>query len=83
MLKKVETQTLNIPVVRYCNDFDNFIDLMGEAKYAVKEIFFNGKKHDKRKTNFEEFEDIFDNNIPIKYIFNKKRLDVWIGNYSV
>lgn len=77
-----KTQASNISVVRHCNNFDDFIDLMDEAKYSVKEIFFNGKKHDKRKTDFEDFEDVFDNGVPVKYFFNKNRLDIWIGNYS-
>lgn len=81
-LNNVGTQVLNIPVVRHCNNFDDFIDLMNESKYAVKEIFFNGRKQDKRKTNFDDVVDIFDNKVPVKYFFNKNRLNVWIGNYS-
>lgn len=70
-----------MPIAKRCDDFDDFIDLMDDAKQSVKEIFFNGKKHDKRKTNFEDFKDVFDNNIPVRYLFNKRKLDVWIGNY--
>jgi len=81
-LNTTEIQALNIPVVRQCNDFDDFTDLMDEAKYSVKEIFFNGKKHNKRKTNFEDFKDVFDNKVPVKYFFNKNRLYIWIANYS-
>ena len=81
-LQEPPKQALNIPVVRHCNDFDDFTDLMDEAKNSVKEIFFNGKKHDKRKTNFDDIEDVFDNKIPVKYFFDKRRLDIWIGNYS-
>jgi hypothetical protein len=80
-LNIVETRTLNMSVLRVCDNFDDFTDLMDEAKYSVNEIFFNGRKHDKRKTNFEDFEDIFDNNIPVKYFFSRNRLDVWVGNY--
>jgi hypothetical protein len=82
MIQETKKSQLNTPVVRPCNGFEEFTDLMDEAKYSVKEIFLNGKKHDKRKSNFEDFEDIFDNNIPVKYFFSKNRLDVWIGNYS-
>lgn len=73
----------NIPVIKYCKDFESFKDLMYEAKYSVKEIFFNGKKHDKRKTNFDDFEDVFDNNIKVEYFFTNNRLDISIGKNTI
>lgn len=56
------------------------VNVLEEAKYSVKEIFITGKKHDKRKTNFEDFDDVFDNNVSVKYFFSKNRLEVWIGD---
>jgi CRISPR/Cas system CSM-associated protein Csm2 small subunit len=77
----IQKPQLSIPIVRQCNDFEKFTELMDQSKYSVKEIFFNGKKHDKRKTNFEDFEDIFDNDVSVKYFYSKNRLDVWVGDY--
>lgn len=71
-----------MPTVKQCKSFDDFIDLMDDAKCCVNDIFINGKKQSKRKSNFDDIEDIFDSNVPVTYTYGNDTLNVFIGDYK-
>lgn len=74
-------ETKTIDKIRECKSYEDFVDLFDEAKQGCKAIFFNGKKFDKRKGLPDTIEDVFDNNVSVKYLFHNKSLFVGIGSY--
>ena len=72
-----------IQIVKKCYSLDSFIELIDEIKCSKKAIFYNGKKQDKRKNLTADFDDIFDNNIPVRYFCNKTGFYVLIGDYNL
>jgi len=62
--------------IKVCNNLEDFENLIEEAAHI--DIFYNGRK----LKMTEDFDDIFDNKILVRYFFTKGRLDLWIGDYS-
>ena len=75
------TETKTVENLKISNSFEDFMSLIDEAKLSCKEIHFNGKKMDKRRSLIGDFEDIFDNNVKVKYLFHNRILFVGVGDY--
>lgn len=58
---------------------EQYDELIEEAKQAGVDIIVNGKKMDKRKNLVENMDDVFDNNVAVRFCFFKNRLNISIG----
>lgn len=73
------TKTFNN--VKEYNSIEDFATLIDKAKMGCVAIYYNGKKMDKRMNIVVDLEDVFDNNVPVKYLFYSRLLFVGFGNY--
>lgn len=65
--------------IKECENLDHFVDIIYEAKQSHCNIYINGKKQDKRKSLIEDIDDVFENNIPIKFQFIDNELKIFIA----
>ena len=67
-------------IIKQCNSFEEFCELIEDVKQLHMKIFYNGLIQDKRQELTTDFDDIFDNNVLVRYTLTKDELNVWIGD---
>lgn len=72
-----------MPNTKICKSFEEFTEIIDEAKSSGLIIFINGIKITKRKNLIEDFEDIFDNNFMVEYHFLKDVLEIFVRTNKI